>query len=117
MLLPPARCFAPFTQPSWDDCGFVTRQEAERRQLYVNSTLKSLTENHRGVFYFSPFSELCDNASCYAIKDRSLHYFDNDHINLDGALLLVDAFRRALPGAFQLPSEAQSLDRSQTNRG
>ena len=115
MLLPPARCYAPFTHPSWDDCGFVTRQEAERRQLYVNATLKSLTENHRGVFYFSPFSELCDNAYCYAIKDRSLHYLDNDHINLDGALFLVDAFRSALPEAFRLPGEAQSLERSQTN--
>jgi len=115
MLLPPARCFAPFMHPIWDDCGFVTRQEAERRQLYVNATLKSLTENHRDVFYFSPFSELCDNAYCYAIKDRSLHYLDNDHINRDGALFLVDAFRSALPEAFRLPGEAQSLGRSQTN--
>ncbi len=88
MLLPPARCFAPFTQPSWDDCGFVTRQEADRRQLYVNATLRTLAKNHRSVFFFSPFSELCDNAYCYAIKDRSLHYFDNDHLNLEGALLL-----------------------------
>ena len=115
MLLPPARCFAPFLHPIRDDCGFVTRDEAERRQLYVNTTLKSLTENRRGVFYFSPFSELCDNAYCYAIKDRTLHYFDNDHINLDGALSLVDAFRSALPEAFRLPGEAQSLGRSQTN--
>ena len=117
MLLPPARCFAPFTHPSWDDCGFVTRQEAERRQLYVNATLKTLAKNHQGVFFFSPFSELCDNTYCYAIKDRSLHYFDNDHINLEGALLLVDAFRSALPEAFRLPGEVQSLDRPQTNRG
>lgn len=119
MLLPPARCFAPLLHPSWNDCGFVTRQEADRRQHYVNATLKSLTENHHGVFYFSPFSELCDSAYCYAIKDRSLHYLDNDHINLDGALKLVDALRRSLPQAFQLPSEAQSLGRWQTstNRG
>jgi len=119
MLLPPARCFAPFTLPSWDDCGFVTHQEADRRQLYVNATLKTLAKSHEGVFFFSPFSELCDNAYCYAIKDRSLHYFDNDHINLEGALLLVDAFRRTLPEAFRLPSEAQTFGRSQTgtNRG
>ena len=112
MLLPPARCFAPFLQPSWDDCGFVTRQEADRRQSYINTTLKTAARNNRGVFFFSPFSELCDNAYCYAIKDRSLHYFDNDHLNRDGALLLVDAFRRALPGSFLLAGEAQSPNRS-----
>jgi peptidoglycan/LPS O-acetylase OafA/YrhL len=119
MLLPPARCFAPFTHPRWDDCGSVTRQEADRRQSYINTTLKSMTENHRGVFYFSPFSEFCDSAYCYAIKDRSLHYFDNDHINIEGAILLVDAFRRSLPQAFQLPSGAQSLGpwQSGTTRG
>jgi len=119
MLLPPARCFAPFTPPSWDDCGFVTRQEADRRQLYVNTTLKTMAKSHQGVFFFSPFSELCNNAYCYAIKDRSLHYFDNDHLNREGALLLVDAFRSALPEAFRLPSEAQTFGRPQTgtNRG
>ncbi len=119
MLLSPARCFAPFQHPSWDDCGFVTRQEADRRQGFVNATLKSMTENHRGVFYFSPFSEFCDSAYCYAIKDRSLHYFDNDHINIDGAFMLVDAFRRSLPQAFQLPSGTQTLGPSQsgTDRG
>jgi peptidoglycan/LPS O-acetylase OafA/YrhL len=119
MLLSPARCFAPFQHPSWNDCGFVTRQEADRRQGFVNSTLKSVTENHRGVFYFSPFSEFCDSSYCYAIKDRSLHYFDNDHINIDGAIMLVDAFRRSLPQAFQLPSATQTLGPSPsgTNRG
>ncbi|MGA8769850.1 MAG: acyltransferase family protein [Rhodomicrobium sp.] len=119
MLLSPARCFAPFQHPSWDDCGFVTRQEADRRQGFVNATLKSMTENHRGVFYFSPFSEFCDSAYCYAIKDRSLHYFDNDHINVDGAFMLVDAFRRSLPQAFQLPGGTQTLGPSQsgTDRG
>ena len=78
-----------------------------------------MTENHRGVFYFSPFSEFCDSAYCYAIKDRSLHYFDNDHINVDGAFMLVDAFRRSLPQAFQLPSGTQTLGPSQsgTDRG
>ena len=119
MLLPPARCFAPFMHPSWDDCGFVTREEANRRQGYVNGTLNSLAKNHQGVYFFSPFSEFCDSAYCYAIKGRNLHYFDNDHINIDGAFMLVDAFRRSLPQAFQLPSGTQTLGPSQsgTNRG
>ena len=119
MLLSPARCFMPFRQPSWGDCGSVTRSEANRRQLYVNSTLKALADNRHGVFFFSPFPEYCDNTYCYAIKDRVLHYVDNDHINLDGALFLVDAFRSALPEAFRLPGVAHSLGGSQTeaNRG
>jgi peptidoglycan/LPS O-acetylase OafA/YrhL len=120
MLLSPARCVvAPFQHPNWDDCGFVTRQEADRRQSYVNGTLNSLAKNHQGVYFFSPFSEFCDSAYCYAIKGRNLHYFDNDHINIDGAFMLVDAFRRSLPQAFQLPSGTQTLGPSQsgTNRG
>jgi peptidoglycan/LPS O-acetylase OafA/YrhL len=115
MLLHPARCFVPFMQPSWNDCGFVTREEADHRQHFVNSTMATLAKDRQGVFFFSPFSELCDDAYCYAIRHRSMHYFDNDHINLDGALVLVDAFRRALPEAFRLPGEVQSFGRWQTS--
>jgi hypothetical protein len=112
MLFPPSRCLAPFLPPLWRDCGSVTRQEAERRQNYVNATLKTVARNNRGVFFFSPFSELCDNAYCYAAKDHRLHYFDNNHLNQSGALLLVDAFRRALPEPFLLAGATQSLDRT-----
>ena len=120
MLLSPARCFA----PSSILVGMIAvsspaRKQIAGREIFVNATLKSMTENHRGVFYFSPFSEFCDSAYCYAIKNRSLHYFDNDHINIDGAFMLVDAFRRLLPQAFQLPGGTQTLGPSQngTNRG
>jgi len=118
MLSPPARCFAPFKQPSWGNCGVVPRAEADRRQHYINETLKALAEN-KGIFFFSPFSGFCDNAYCYAIKDRKLFYSDGDHLNREGPLVLVDAFRRALPDAFRLPGEAQSTDRTLTgtNRG
>ena len=118
MLSPPVRCFAPFKLPSWDSCGVVPRAQAERRQYYTNKTLKALAKNN-GIVFFSPFSEFCDNAYCYAIKDRKLFYSDGDHLNREGPLVLIDSFRRALPDAFRLPGEAQSNDRTQTgtNRG
>ena len=113
MLFPPySRCLAPFLPPLWRDCGSVTRQEAERRQNYVNATLKTVARNNRGVFFFSPFSELCDNAYCYAAKDHRLYYFNSDHLNQSGALLLVDAFRKALPEPFLLVGATQLLDRT-----
>ena len=78
-----------------------------------------VAQNHQGVFFFSPFSEFCDNSYCYAIKDRNLRYFDNNHLNREGALMLVEAFRSARPEDFRLPGEAQSLGHPQTstNRG
>jgi peptidoglycan/LPS O-acetylase OafA/YrhL len=118
MLYTPVRCFAPFKQPSWGNCGVVPRAKAEDRQHHVNETLKTLAENN-GIVFFSPFSEFCDNAYCYAIKDGKLFYSDGDHLNREGPMLLVDALRRALPDAFRLPGEAQSTDRTRAgaNRG
>jgi hypothetical protein len=114
MLSPPARCVAPFKSPHWGNCGVVPRAEANQRQHYVNETLKSLAEDKR-VFFFNPFSGFCDNDYCYAIKDRELLYSDGDHLNREGPLMLVDAFRSALPEAFRLPGEGQSTDLSQAS--
>ena len=103
MQFSPAQCFALSQSLGLTGCGFVTRQEAERRQFFINATLRSLAERHSNVFLFSPFETLCDNANCYAIKDRDLKYFNNDHLNRAGALSLADDFRKALPEAFRLP--------------
>ncbi len=104
MQFSPARCFALSKTIGFTECGSVTRQEAERRQFFINATLRSLAERHLNVFLFSPFETLCDSANCYAIKDRDLRYFNNDHLNRAGALALVNDFGKALPEAFRLPS-------------
>ncbi len=103
MQFSPARCFVLSKRVGLTGCGFVTRQEAERRQFFINATLRSLAERHSNVFFFSPFETLCDNANCYAIKDHDLKYFNNDHLNCSGALALVNDFGKALPEAFRLP--------------
>ena len=114
MLLPPAHCFAPFKKPNWGECGVVARTEANRRQLYIDSTLSTAEDNLSGVFFFSPSHEFCDDVYCYAIKDRKLRYYDTNHLNVHGSLALVDAFRKALPEPFHLPNVVQSFGRPET---
>lgn len=104
MQFSPARCFVLSTTIGLAGCGSVTREEAERRQFFINATLRSLAERHSNVLLFSPFETFCDNANCYAIKDRDLKYFNNDHLNHAGAIALVNDFGKALPEAFRLPS-------------
>ena len=108
MLVSPSRCFALSKKTGLAVCGAVTREEAEHRQHFINATLRSLSERHSNVYFFSPFAGLCDNANCYAIKDRSLEYFNNDHLNRNGAMSLVEDFGKALPEAFRLASASRT---------
>lgn len=44
------------------------------------------------VSYVDPLPVFCDSEKCYGTKDGRVYFFDNDHINLNGALKLSSLF-------------------------
>ncbi len=107
MTVSPRRCLALSMRFGLanENCGFVSRKEAERRQHYVNLALDNVAKANPDVFVFHPFDSMCGDERCEAVKDGKVLYFDSDHLNGDGANWLMEQFRLALPAAFQLPHE------------
>jgi len=44
-----------------------------------------LKELPRKVIVVDPKELLCDESSCYAIKDNKAMYFDDNHLSIEGA--------------------------------
>ncbi len=64
-----------------------------RRSAYVVRQLPTLP---RSVVVVDPAAVLCDKTACFAVKDGQLLYFDNHHVSLAGARLVVaELLRRA----------------------
>jgi len=74
----------------------LPRVEVEKRQgSYRDATAKVLAE-FPGVRVFDPMAFLCDKTYCYARKDKTILYRDDDHVSLAGARLLSTGLRELI---------------------
>lgn len=65
----------------------VSRNEFETRNLWANQLLSELQEEC-GVKVIDLTSTFCDSENCYGDREGKPMYFDDDHLNTYGALLL-----------------------------
>ena len=120
MLYSPARCFAPFLQPRWDRLRCChprgSRPPAKLCQCNIEDRWPKIIKASSSSARFqssaiTPIVTQSRIAACItSIMITSISM---------ALCMLVDAFRRSLPQAFQLPSGTQTLGPSQsgTNRG
>lgn len=64
----------------------------EARNRYVMERLDQLPSS---VTIINPADKLCDTANCYAVKDFTSLYFDDDHLSVEGAKLVADMILKA----------------------
>lgn len=73
----------------------VSRNEFETRNLWANQLLSELQEDC-GVKVIDLTSAFCDAENCYGDREGKPMYFDDDHLNTYGALLLKDILEAEL---------------------
>jgi hypothetical protein len=73
----------------------VSRAEHERTQAFVNAVFASYQHDPRVRFVdFTPV--LCDETTCAVGTASALYYYDDDHLNATGALLVSGAITTQL---------------------
>ncbi|AKX50712.1 acyltransferase family protein [Thiopseudomonas alkaliphila] len=73
----------------------VSRNEFETRNLWADQLLSEL-QTDCGVKVIDLTSAFCDTENCYGDRDGKPMYFDDDHLNTYGALLLKDILEAEL---------------------
>ncbi len=86
----------------------IPREEAETLRRPAIDVENALAKAYPGVSSFDTFPALCDNASCWAVRDGQVLYQDEEHLSVDGSKLLTGglttAIREAVAGSSLSPS-------------
>lgn len=69
----------------------VTREYYEDRNMLANKLIDEL-ELHCGIMPLEVADSFCDSDYCYGDIDGQPVYFDDDHLNTKGAMLILDTF-------------------------
>jgi peptidoglycan/LPS O-acetylase OafA/YrhL len=78
------------------ECFFNSNEDFEKRNL--SNFYKAIKElknlNIRNLIYFDPYKILCPNENCniYSTSSKILTYRDNNHLTIEGSLLLLKDF-------------------------
>jgi hypothetical protein len=56
----------------------------------------ALAAAHPGASVFDPFPALCDDESCWAVRDGRILYQDETHLSVEGSTTLADGLAQAI---------------------
>jgi peptidoglycan/LPS O-acetylase OafA/YrhL len=78
------------------ECLFNSNEDFEKRNLsYFYKEIEELkNSNIKNLIYFNPYKILCPNKNChiYNTSSKILTYRDNNHLTIEGSLLLLKDF-------------------------
>ena len=74
----------------------VTRADFESRSREYRDVTFSVLKSYPTVQVFDPVPLLCDQSTCWAMKDGKMLYGDNNHLSMDGARLIGQTIRTLL---------------------
>ena len=77
----------------------VPRSESESVRKPAMDVERALAQQYPGAFVFDSFPSLCDPTSCWAVFDGQIRYQDEDHLSVDGSMLLADGLTTAIRDA------------------
>ncbi len=93
---------------SQDRCG-VPRAVEDAWRADTIAVLKSVVARYPNARLIDPVDLFCDERICMPIKDGTLAFFDDNHVNAYGAKLIFDRFKSDFEWAFK---EADRLSRA-----
>jgi hypothetical protein len=77
----------------------VPRSDAEAVRQPAMDVENALAQQYPGVHVFDSFDSLCDDASCWAVYDDQIRYQDEDHLSVEGSMLLANGLKTAIQEA------------------
>jgi hypothetical protein len=87
------------------ECVFSTNEDFKKRSLsnFYNEIDQLKILNNKNIIYFNPYKILCPNENChiYNINSKILTYRDNNHLTIEGSLLLTKDFNIFLKNNFR----------------
>lgn len=85
----PRNCLRTLNATSGWACGVSRVQVEEHYRTYTDAVTRVLAR-YPQVEQFSPMDIFCDTQQCYSVYDGKLLYYDNNHVNIRGAKLVMD---------------------------
>jgi hypothetical protein len=86
------------------ECLFNSKDDIEKRNLSnFYKEINQLKNSNHNLIYFNPYKILCPNENChiYNINSKILTYRDNNHLTIEGSLLLKKDFNIFLKNNFR----------------
>jgi peptidoglycan/LPS O-acetylase OafA/YrhL len=86
------------------ECLFNSKDDIEKRNLSnFYKEINQLKNSNNNLIYFNPYKILCPNENChiYNINSKILTYRDNNHLTIEGSLLLKKDFKIFLKNNFR----------------
>ena len=83
-------------KPSKDPCA-LSRKEFEENSHEYREIVASVLNNFPTVKVFDTSTVLCDEKSCWAMKNGNLLYRDVDHLSIEGSMLIAKELVKLLP--------------------
>ena len=86
------------------------RQAPDAYGLYLNARLEELAGRYRNVVFTDPYDALCDETGCLVSDEDRLYYRDKNHLNIPGAVYVVNALSRDLSTMARRTGEVRATD-------
>lgn len=86
------------------ECLFNSKDDIKKRNLSnFYKEINQLKNSNHNLIYFNPYKILCPNENChiYNINSKILTYRDNNHLTIEGSLLLKKDFNIFLKNNFR----------------
>jgi hypothetical protein len=78
------------------ECVFSTKEDLKKRSLlnFYKEIDQLMILNNKNLIYFNPYKILCPKENCniYNINSKKLTYRDNNHLTIEGSLLMIKDF-------------------------
>jgi peptidoglycan/LPS O-acetylase OafA/YrhL len=77
------------------DCTML-RSEYDRSDKEINGILEAAAKRYPNVRVYSAWKPLCDDATCYMVRDNKAFYRDNDHLSDGGSRAVAEGLARMI---------------------
>lgn len=97
----------PILENKTKDCVIKKEVALEHQRLYRELILKMGRANPNVKFY-DPFRTFCDEQLCYGGAGKTMYYFDQDHLGIEGSEKVLKDLIRAYPTYFNFSHASYS---------
>ena len=69
----------------------VPKADVMQNQTAYRAIIAAVQQHAPALVVFDPLPMMCDDRLCWALRDGTLAYVDNNHLSRSGSLMFADA--------------------------